>query len=174
MLSVNPIARVVVNAVRASASPASFDTGLLLIRDASFVAAHRLAVCDSPSAALSQLTAWGFASSSDPYKSAVKYFAASPAPSRLLLSCYPASESLAQALGAVLDITASFYGVVLGQTETDARMLALDELISGLDRPLMFFVPVIGSASSVVASGSLLQTLAGSIESIVITVNVTV
>ena len=161
MLSVNPIARVVVNAVRSSASPASFDTGLLLIRDASFVAAHRLAVCDSPSAALSQLTAWGFASSSDPYKSAVKYFAASPAPSRLLLSCYPASESLAQALGAVLDITASFYGVALGQTETDARMLALDEFVSGLDRPLMFFVPVIGSASSVVASGSLLQTLAG-------------
>ena len=161
MLSVNPIARVIVNAVRSSAAPASFDTGLLLIRDASFVAAHRLAVCDSPSAALSQLTAWGFASSSDPYKSAVKYFAASPAPSRLLLSCYPASESLAQALGAVLDITASFYGVVLGQTETDARMLALDEFISGLDRPLMFFVPVIGSASSVVASGSLLQTLSG-------------
>ena len=136
MLSVNPIARVIVNAVRSSAAPASFDTGLLLIRDASFVAAHRLAVCDSPSAALSQLTAWGFASSSDPYKSAVKYFAASPAPSRLLLSCYPASESLAQALGAVLDITASFYGVALGQTETDARMLALDEFISGLDKPL--------------------------------------
>ena len=159
MLSVNPIARVIVNAVRSATAPASFDTGLLLIRDASFVAAHRLAVCDSPSAALSQLTAWGFAS--DPYKSAVKYFAASPAPSRLLLSCYPASESLAQALGAVLDITASFYGVALGQTETDARMLALDEFISGLDKPLMFFVPVIGSASSVVASGSLLQTLAG-------------
>ena len=36
MLSVNPIARVVVNAVRSSASPASFDTGLLLIRDANF------------------------------------------------------------------------------------------------------------------------------------------
>ena len=74
----------------------------------------------------------------------------------------------------MLDITASFYGVALGQTETDARMLALDEFISGLDRPLMLYVPVIGSASSVVASGSLLQTLAGSIESIVITVNVTV
>ena len=60
-----------------------------------------------------------------------------------------------------MDITASFYGVALGQTETDDRMLALDEYISGLDRPLMFFVPVIGSASSVVASGSLLQTLSG-------------
>ena len=161
MLSVNPIARVVVNAVRSSASPASFDTGLLLIRDASFEAARRLAVCDSSAAAVTQLTAWGFASSSDPYKAAVKYFAASPSPSRLLLSCYPSSESLTEALSAVLDITASFYGVALGQTETDARLLALDEFISGLDKPLMFFVPVIGSASSVVASGSLLQTLSG-------------
>ena len=174
MLSVNPIARVVVNAVRSSVSPASFDTGLLLIRDASFVAARRLAACDSSAAAVTQLTDWGFTSSSDPYKAAVKYFAASPSPSQLLLSCYPSSESLAEALSAVLDITASFYGVALGQTESDDRMLALDEFISGLDRPLMFFVPVIGSASSVVASGSLLQTLAGSIESIVITVNVTV
>ena len=33
MLSVNPIARVVVNAVRSSASPASFDTGFALWAD---------------------------------------------------------------------------------------------------------------------------------------------
>ena len=161
MLSVNPIARVVVNAVRSSASPASFDTGLLLIKDTNYADSRRLATVDDSAAAVDQLTTWGFASSSEPYKAAVKYFAASPAPSRLLLSCYPSSESLAEALSAVLDITASFYGVALGQTETDARMLALDEYISGLDRPLMFFVPVIGSASSVVASGSLLQTLSG-------------
>ena len=77
------------------------------------------------------------------------------------VSCYPSSETLVQALGAVLDITASFYGVALGQTESDARVLALDEYISGLDKQLMLFVPVIGSASSVVASGSLLQTLSG-------------
>ena len=33
MLSVNPIARVVVNAVRSSASPAAFDTGFALWAD---------------------------------------------------------------------------------------------------------------------------------------------
>ena len=65
MLSVNPIARVVVNAVRSSASPASFDTGLLLIQDASFVDARRLATCDSSAAAVSQLTAWGFSSGTE-------------------------------------------------------------------------------------------------------------
>ncbi len=159
MLSVNPIARVIVNAVRSAASPAAFDTGLLLIKDPNFAAARRLAMCDGPSAALSQLTTWGFATTSDPYKSAVKYFAASPTPSRLLLSCYSSSESLVQALAAVLDVTASFYGIAIGQSETDARILALEEYLSGLDRPLMLFVPIIGTASAVIASGSLLQSL---------------
>ena len=41
MLSVNPIARVVVNAVRSSASPASFDTGLLLIKDTNYADSRR-------------------------------------------------------------------------------------------------------------------------------------
>ena len=42
MLSINTIARVVVNTIRTSASPASFDTGLLLIRDPEYTAARRL------------------------------------------------------------------------------------------------------------------------------------
>ena len=159
MLSVNPIARVVVNAVRSAASPKAFDTGLLLIKDTSFAAARRMVTCDSSAAALAQLTTWGFTDTSEPYKAALKYFAASPAPARLLLSCYPSSETLVQALTAVLDITASFYGVALGQTETDARILALDEYISALDKPLMLFVPIVGTASAAVASGSLLQAL---------------
>ena len=159
MLSVNPIARVIVNAVRSFASPASFDTGLLLIRDTNYTANRRLAAVDDSAVAVSQLAAWGFDDASEAYKAAVKYFAASPSPSRLLLSCYPSSETLAQALGAVLDMTASFYGIAFGQAETDARVLALDEFVAGLDRPLMLFVPVIGTAASVVASGSLLQEL---------------
>ena len=50
-------------------------------------------------------------------------------------------------------------GIAFGQAETDARILALDEFIAGLDRPLMLFVPAIGTAASVVADGSLLQEL---------------
>ena len=159
MLSVNPIARVVVNAVRTSASPTSFDTGLILIKDVNYTDARRLAAVDDSAAAVSQLTAWGFTSATEAYKAAVKYFAASPSPSRLLLSCYPTSETPVQALTAVLDVTASFYGIAFGQTETDARILDLEEFVSGLDRPLMLFVPIVGTASAVVASGSLLQTL---------------
>ena len=57
MLSVNPIARVVVNAVRSSASPSSFDTGLLLIKDANFTSAKRLKSYASSSAAAAGLVA---------------------------------------------------------------------------------------------------------------------
>ena len=42
MLSINPIARVEVNAVRSASRPTSFDTGLLLVKDSSFAASRRL------------------------------------------------------------------------------------------------------------------------------------
>ena len=88
-----------------------------------------------------------------------KYFSASPSPSQLLVSCYPTSESLVQALDAVLDSTADFYGVCLADTRTDAELLALDTHISGLDHPLMLFLPLIGTPAAVVAANSLLDKL---------------
>ena len=42
MLSVSTIARVIVSTVRAGASPSSFDTSLLLIKDSGYTAARRL------------------------------------------------------------------------------------------------------------------------------------
>ena len=53
----------------------------------------------------------------------MKYFASSPAPGRLLVSCHPANETLLQALDAVLNITASFYGVLTVDTVTAADWL---------------------------------------------------
>ncbi len=159
MLSVNPIARVVVNNVRASVSPTAFDTGLLLIEDAGFAGERRLQAADSSAAAIAFLSSWGFAETSEPYKSAVRYFGASPAAVRLLLSCYPPSETPEEALAAVLDRTASFYGVAVAQAETDARLLALDSFVCGLDRPLVCFFPVSGAAATVTDAGGLLDTL---------------
>ena len=52
MLSVNTIARVIVNAVRSSASPASFDTGLILIKDTNYADSRRLAAVDDSAAAI--------------------------------------------------------------------------------------------------------------------------
>ena len=159
MLSINTIARVFVNTVRASASPASFDTGLLLASDASYAAARRMQTYSSAAEATAGLTDYGFSSSSEVYKAAVKYFAASPAPSRLLISCHPASESLSEALDAVLDITASFYGVLVCDAVTAADMLAFAQHIEALPVPLMLFVPETGTATAAVAANSVMEKL---------------
>ena len=101
MLSINTIARVVVNTVRTAASPASFDTGLLLAQENPFFDTHRLNAFSSAAEAAAGLTEMGFLSTSEAYKAVIKYFAASPTPSRLLFSCYPATENVSQALDAV-------------------------------------------------------------------------
>ena len=73
-----------------------------------------------------------------------------------MCSCSVLISSPAQALAAVLDITADFYGVCVGQTETDERLLALDAAISGLSKPCAGFYAAVGSASAVVREGSLM------------------
>ncbi len=133
MLSISTIARVAVNTVRASASPDSFNTGLLLIRDTNYAAARRLQAYDSAQAAAEGLTALGFGTSTEPYKAALKYFAASPAPGRLLVSCHPASETPEAALDAVLDLTAAFYGVMTCDTLTASDVGAVLGTAMGLE-----------------------------------------
>ena len=98
MLSIDTIARVAVNVVRTAAQPATFDTGLLLVKDSSYAASKRLKSYANSSEAAAGLIADGFSASTEAYKAAQKYFAASPSPSRLLVSCYPTSESPVQAL----------------------------------------------------------------------------
>ena len=159
MLSIDTIARVVVNASRSIAVPSSFDTGLLLVKDANYSATKRLKTYTSATEAASGLVADGFSDSSEAYKAAVKYFAQSPTPGKLLVSCYPTSETPARALSAVLDVTSDFYGVCLGTVESDADMLILDQAISALEKPCILFLPLTGTPAGVVAGGGLLGTL---------------
>ena len=159
MLSIDTIARVAVNVVRAAARPTAFDTGLLLVKDSNYTAAKRLKSYASSAEAAAGLVADGFPASTEAYKAAQKYFAASPSPARLLVSCYPASESPVQALDAVLDETSDFYGVALADSRTDAELLALDTHISGLEKPLVLFLPLLGTPAAVAAADSLLDRL---------------
>ena len=159
MLSIDTIARVVVNASRSAAVPSSFDTGLLLVKDSAFAADKRLKAYTSASAAAAGLVADGFPESSEAYQSAVKYFAQSPAPGKLLVSCYPSSETPAAALSAVLDVTSDFYGVCLGAEETEENILALELAVSAMEKPCMLFLPLLVTPASAVAEGSLLHTL---------------
>ena len=159
MLSINTIARVAVNVVRSASQPTSWDTGLLLVKDPNYTAEKRLKSYASSAEAAAGLVAAGFADNTEAYKAAQKYFAASPAPGRLLVSCYPASESPVQALDAVLDVTLDFYGVALSDSRTDAEILALDTHIAGLEKPCMLFLALTGTAASVIAANSLLDKL---------------
>ena len=160
MLSINTIARVIVNTIRASATPASFDTGLLLVKDSNFADARRLQTYDNANDAVGGLLSLGFAVTTEVSKAAVKYFAASPAPGRLLVSCYPASESSSEALDAVLNKTASFYGVMLCDALSAANdWLTFAQHVEELTVPFMLFVPVTGTVSSAVASTGVLAKL---------------
>ena len=159
MLSINTIARVIVNVVRPAAQPTSWDTGLLLVKDASYADAKRLRTYANSTEAAAGMTIEGFDSSSEAYKAAQKYFASSPSAGRLLVSCYPTSETPLEALDAVLQLTSDFYGIALADTRTDAELLALDTHLTGLDKPAMLFLALIGTAAETVATDSLLDKL---------------
>lgn len=161
MLSIDTIARVVVNAVRPAAAPSVFDTGLLLIKDSSYTAAKRLKAYTSGADAAAGLIADGFAATTEAYSAAMKYFAASPAPGKLLVSCYPSAETPAQALNAVLDETADFYGIALGTLESDERILGMERAVSSAEKPCMLFLPLTGTPTQAAANNSLLHILHG-------------
>ena len=162
MLSINTIARVAVNTVRASESPAAFDTGLLLVQDPAFTDSRRLQNYGSAAEAAAGVTALGFGTDGEPYKAAIKYFAASPAPGRLLVSCCPEGEDWRTALDAVLDRTAAFfYGVMICGTLTPDQWLALAQHVEAQPRPLTLFVPVTGTVASAIADGGILDKLHG-------------
>ncbi|MBR5959844.1 MAG: DUF3383 family protein [Clostridia bacterium] len=142
MLSITSVARVVINTIRASSSSSSFDTGLLLVRDDSFTEERRLITYSSGAAAAAGLTELGFPADSEAYKAALKYFAASPAPGRLLVSCYPVSVTVGEALDAVLERTADFYGVMPASNLADEELISLAGHVEALAHPAVLFVPV--------------------------------
>ena len=65
MLSVDTIARVILNVVRSAAQPTSWDTGLLLVKDSSYTAAKRLRSYASSAGAAAGMIADGFSSSTE-------------------------------------------------------------------------------------------------------------
>ena len=161
MLSINSIARVIVNTVRASASSASFDTGLLMVQDPNYEDTRRLQTYRSAAEAAAGLETLGFSTTSEVYKAAVKYFAASPAPGCLLVSCFPEGEDIRDSLDAVLNFTSAFYGVMICGTLTAVNWLAFAQHVEALPQPLMLFVPVTGTPSAAVEANGILDRLCG-------------
>ena len=130
MLSINTIARVVVNAVRARGAGSNFETGLILTPLGNYSDSKRLMSFSSASEAAAGLINAGFTTSDQVYKYALKYFGVSPAPARLLVSCYPlepTAETPAQALEKVLQRTVGFYGICVAGVSDDDPLLELEE-----------------------------------------------
>ena len=163
MLSMDPIARVILNLPGSSSSSATvLDTGLLLAEVPSGVTFSedlRLSSFSSAEDARAGLLEIGYTAASNAVKAALKYFGASPTPSTLLFSVHPSAETPAEALSAVLDLTASFYGVMVADSLDTSAVLALDEAIRGASHPMVLFVPVTGTASAVVSSTGILTKL---------------
>lgn len=160
MLTTDTIVRVSLNVRGASASSSAFDVGLILAQAAASVPEEqRLRTWHSAAEAAAGLIADGFPADSPAHRAALKYFAASPVPGTLLFSAFPASESPADALAAVLDRTDAFYGVFLAGEATEEQLLALEERIRSLSRPLMLFLPISGTVQEATSASGLLAQL---------------
>ena len=159
MLSTTSIARVTLSVNEAAAPPSSYDTGLILApADREVIPAERVRVYTNSASAMAGILADGFPAQSLACQAAVKYFAASPAPGRLLVARYGPGETPAQGLDAALAGGAAFYGIMLADTDPQ-KLLDLEEHIRGLDRPMVLFIPLTGEAGQVLAEGGLLETL---------------
>ena len=159
MLSVDSIARVVVNTSGSSNTAKAFDTGLLLVEDDGFMAARRVRTFNSAEAACAQLIADGFDDDSEAIECVQSYFSVSPAPNKIMISCHPDSETPAEALAAAVNKTSDFYGVAVVDAMTKAEALALAAYAETSKVPMVVFLPVTGTPASVVTAGELLPSL---------------
>ena len=160
MLSLSPIVQVRVNAVSAASSGSAFSTGLILTpgpEGAAVTEETRLRLFASAADLLSA----GFTSADPAYLAAAAYFAASPAPDRVFVGLYAASESPAEVFREILGRTADFYGVCLCDPDASVQT-ALAEAVPGIPGRYVLFCSACGSVSEALAEGSLLRKILAS------------
>ena len=159
MLSLNPIVEVRVNAARPAASGSAFSTGLILSAAAgnTVTEAQRLLTYTSAEDMLADPAA-EFTPTSPAYLAAKAYFSADPAPDRVLVSLYPANGTLPDALDAVLDRTAGFYGIFPCETGS-AKILALARHLDTLKCRAVLFCGATGTVAQAVSDSGLLKGL---------------
>ena len=155
MLSLNSVVEVRVSASSSPASGSAFSTGLILAPGgASVSGGERLRLFASAGDLLTN----GFTPDSPAYLAAKAYFSASPAPDRLYVSLYPEDESLPDALDAVLDLAADFYGLYACETDPE-KLLALAERVAVLKARAVLFCGACGTPAEAAAPGGLLHSL---------------
>ncbi len=168
MLNMDPVVQVNVSVGSNSASAGVFDVGAILGPTAvtgKLDTTHRFKAYDSYSAMIAD----GFTATDPEAKAAAKYFGADPAPAGVVIIFYDTAENTTDtptiALLDAIDKGAEFYSVYYcpKASETDANIktntAALLSAINSQNRGMLFY-GVTGSASAIIASGSLLRTIA--------------
>ena len=164
MLTLNSIVDVRVNVSPVSASGTGFSTGLILApaSGSSVTETQRLRLFASAADLLADPSG-DFTASSPAYLAAKSYFAADPAPDRVYVSLYPVSESLPDALDAVLNLSADFYGVYVAESDSASasaeRILALVRHLETLHAHLVLFCGATGTVAEAVSASGLLHGL---------------
>ena len=168
MLTLNSIVNVRVNVSPVSASGTGFSTGLILAPAAgsSVTETQRLRLFASAADLLADPSG-DFNASSSAYLAAKSYFEADPAPDRVYVSLYPPSESLPDALDAVLNLSADFYGVYAAESDSASpsasasaeRILALARHLETLHAHLVLFCGATGTVAEAVSASGLLHGL---------------
>ena len=126
MLTLNSIVDVRVNVAPVSTSGTGFSTGLILApaSGSSVTETQRLRLFASAADLLADPSG-DFTAASPAYLAAKSYFTADPAPDRVYVSLYPPFESLPDALDAVLNLSADFYGVYAAEPDSVSASSAL-------------------------------------------------
>ena len=172
MLTLNSIVDVRVNVAPVSASGTAFSTGLILApaSGASVTETQRLRLFASAADLLADPSG-DFNASSPAYLAAKSYFEADSAPDRVYVSLYPPSESLPDALDAVLNLSADFYGVYAAESDSASpsaspsasasaeRILALARHLETLHAHLVLFCGATGTVAEAVSASGLLHGL---------------
>ena len=154
MLSLSSIVQVVVNASSPVSSGSSFSTGLILAPSASAVTdAARLRTFTSAADMLSA----GFTAADPAYQAALAYFAASPAPDRVLVGLYASSETPATVFRTILNQTTGFYGVCLCDSAI-AKQTAFISTFPSLSDRMALFCAGTGSVSEALSASGVLKT----------------
>ena len=159
MLNINPVVTVNVSIGMASFKTSLLDIGAILVKDSLFTSEKRLRTYTSKEEAAAGMITDGFDASTEAYRATQKYFSATPAPKKLLVSCYPTSESPVDAFDALMAVTTDFYGIALADVRTDNELILLHEHLIMNKCTKMLFLSVRGTASSAVASNSLSSKL---------------
>jgi len=175
MLNMDPVVLVEVSVGAATIPAGTYDVGAILTSTPGtgtpLTTTSRYVVYENFNELASGVTGEkpAFASTTDVYKAAEKYFGVSPAPSQVIVIFYDTTEgtsdSPALAMLDAIEKGAEFYGVYYspksGETaaDTKTKTQAIVSALNSLKRGVLFY-GVTGTASQIIANDGLMKSLA--------------